>query len=206
AAQAIPLSARIVPLDCRGGLEFAVEWVRPRGYEGAGSPLPDRRGEPSRYWDVTVSGSVPLAQLLTHLYVLVPVLDDEKHYWVGEDEIDKLLRKGAGWLPQHPERELITRRYLKHGRRLTRLALERLAELDDAAAPHDDEGAAPALEALEKPLRLNDQRMERVVQVLREASARSVLDLGCGGGRLLRELVAERQFERIVGVDASTRD
>src|SRR5262245_7411688 len=154
AAQAIPLAARIVPLDCRGGLEFAVRLFAPLGYEVAGSPLPDRRGEPSRYWDVTMSGAVPLAQLLTHLYVLIPVLDDEKHYWVGEDEVDKLLRKGEGWLPQHPERELITRRYLKHGRRLTRLALERLAELDDAAAPDDDD-AAPALEALEKPLRLN---------------------------------------------------
>jgi 3' terminal RNA ribose 2'-O-methyltransferase Hen1 len=138
--------------------------------------------------------------------VLIPVLDDEKHYWVGDDEIDKLLRKGEGWLPQHPERELITRRYLKHGRRLTRLALERLTELDDAAAPADEETATPALDALEQPLRLNDQRMERVVQVLRDAGARSVLDLGCGAGRLIRELLGERQFERIVGVDASTRD
>src|SRR5262245_23556992 len=206
AAQAIPLAARIVPLDCRGGLDLALGLFAPLGYAVAGSPLLDRGGEPSRYWDVTVSGTVPLAQLLSHLYVLIPVLDDEKHYWVGEDEIDKLLRKGDGWLPQHPERELITRRYLKHGRRLTRLALDRLAELDDAAAPADDEAAAPALEALEKPLRLNDQRMERVVEVLREAGARSVLDLGCGGGRLLRELAAERQFERIVGLDASTRD
>jgi 3' terminal RNA ribose 2'-O-methyltransferase Hen1 len=205
AAQAIPLAARILPLDCRGGLDLAIRLFTPLGYEVAGSPIPDRRGEPSRYWDVTVSGTVPLAQLLSHLYVLIPVLDDEKHYWVGEDEIDKLLRKGEGWLPQHPERELITRRYLKHGRRLTRLALERLAELDDATALDDDD-AAPALEALEKPLRLNDRRMERVVEVLREAGARSVLDLGCGAGRLLRELAAERQFERIVGLDASTRD
>jgi len=206
AAQAIPLVARIVPLDCRGGLDFAVRLFAPLGYEVGGSVVLDRRGEPSRYWDVSVSGTVPLAQLLTHLYVLIPVLDDEKHYWVGEDEIEKLLRKGEGWLPQHPERELITRRYLKHGRRLTHLALERLTELDDAAAPDDDDSAAPALEAIEKPLRLNDQRMARVVEVLREAGARSVLDLGCGAGRLIRELLAERQFERIVGVDAATRD
>jgi 3' terminal RNA ribose 2'-O-methyltransferase Hen1 len=206
ATKAIPLVARIMPLDCRGGLELAERLFAPLGYALAGSPIPDRRGGPSRYWDVTISGTVPLAQLLTHLYVLIPVLDDEKHYWVGDDEIDKLLRKGEGWLPQHPERELITRRYLKHGRRLTRLALERLAELDDAAVPDDDDGAAPTLEAIEKPLRLNDQRMERVVEVLRDAGARSVLDLGCGAGRLLRELLAERQFERIVGVDASTRD
>ena len=206
AAQAIPLIARIVPLDCRGGLDLAVRLFAPLGYEVAGTPILDGRGEPSRYWDVSVSATLPLAQLLTHLYVLIPVLDDEKHYWVGEDEIDKLLRKGEGWLPQHPERELITRRYLKHGRRLTRLALERLAELDDTAAPDEGYDAAPALEVLEQPLRLNDQRMERVVQVLRDSGARTVLDLGCGAGRLIHELLNERQFERIVGVDASTRD
>ena len=204
AAQPIPLSARVTPLDCGGGLDLAVRLFAPLGYEVTGSAILDPRGEPSRYWDVTVSGSVPLALLLAHLYVLIPVLDDEKHYWVGEDEIDKLLRKGEGWLPQHPERELITRRYLKHGRRLTRIALERLAEIDDAAAPEED--AAPALEALETPLRLNDQRMARVLQVLRDAGARNVLDLGCGAGRLLRELLADSQFDRIVGVDASTRD
>jgi 3' terminal RNA ribose 2'-O-methyltransferase Hen1 len=206
AEQPIPLAARVVPLDCRGGLDLAVRLFAPLGYKVAGSPVVADGDAPSRYWDVTVSGTVTLAKVLTHLYVLIPVLDDEKHYWVGDDEIEKLLRRGEGWLPQHPERELITRRYLKHGRRLTRLALERLAELDDAVALDDDDNKASSLDTLEQPLRLNDQRMQRVVQVLRDAGARTVLDLGCGSGRLMRELLGERQFERIVGVDASTRD
>jgi 3' terminal RNA ribose 2'-O-methyltransferase Hen1 len=203
AAQAIPLEARIVPLDCHGGLELAARLFEPLGYRLAGVPLAGGTEEPSRYWDVTVSGTVPLAQLLTHLYVLVPVLDDEKHYWVGEDEIDKLLRHGEGWLPQHPERELIARRYLKHGRRLTRLALERLTALDDRPPEADEECASAETGA--EPVRLNDQRLARVVEVLREAGAHSVLDLGCGSGRLLQQLLKERQFDRIVGVDASTR-
>ena len=173
---------------------------------GEKQPVVDRHGEPSDYWDVTLAATVPLAQLLTHLYVLIPVLDDEKHYWVADDEIDKLLRRGAGWLPQHPDRELITRRYLKHGRRLARIALERLAELDDAVAPDEDGAAAASPDVLEEPLRLNDRRMERVVEMLREAGARSVLDLGCGAGRLIQALLKECQFERIVGLDASTRD
>jgi 3' terminal RNA ribose 2'-O-methyltransferase Hen1 len=143
---------------------------------------------------------------ITHLYVLIPVLDDEKHYWVGEDEIEKLLRRGEGWLPQHPERELITRRYLKHGRRLTRDALERLAELDDVAPVNADAAPETVSMSVEEPLRLNDRRMARVVEVLREAGARSVLDLGCGAGRLIQTLLKDRQFERIVGVDASTRE
>jgi len=194
-----------MPLDCRGNLDLAARLFEPLGYWVAGSIIDDRHGQPSRYGDVTIAGSVPLAQLLSHLYVLIPVLDDEKHYWVGDDEVDKLLRHGEGWLPQHPARELIARRYLKHGRRLTRIALERLAELDDSAASDEDAAAAP-LGALEAPLRLNERRLERVVEVLREAGARSVLNLGCGSGRLIQALLKDRQFERIAGVDASTRE
>ena len=58
-----------------------------------------------------------MSELLTHLYVLLPVLDDDKHYWVGDDEVDKLVRHGEGWLAGHPEREVIASRYLKHKRR-----------------------------------------------------------------------------------------
>jgi len=187
-------------------MDLAARLFEPLGYRVTALAIADRRGKPSRYFDVTISGTVPLRQLLTHLYVLIPVLDDDKHYWVGTDEIDKLLRRGEGWLPQHPERELIARRYLKHGRRLTRIALERLAELDDTTT--DDEDATPAaiLDTIEAPLRLNDQRVQRVIEVLRAADARSVLDLGCGSGRLIQELLKDRRFERIVGVDASTRE
>ncbi len=46
--------------------------------------------------------------------MLIPVLDDEKHYWVGDDEVEKLLRRGGDWLPDHPAKEQIARRYLKH--------------------------------------------------------------------------------------------
>jgi 3' terminal RNA ribose 2'-O-methyltransferase Hen1 len=200
AAEAIPLAARIVPLACRGGLPLAAKLFEPLGYTLSGAPL----GEPTRYWDLTVAGTMRLAQLLAHLTVLIPVLDDDKHYWVGEDEIDKLLRRGEGWLAAHPERELIARRYLKHGRRLTRRALERLAELDDAPPADDDADATPAA-PVQEPVRLNDLRIARVVEVLKGCGARSVLDLGCGPGRLLQALLKERQFERVVGVDASTR-
>lgn len=39
---------------------------------------------------------------------------------------------------------------------------------------------------------------------LLRCGARSVLDLGCGGGELLLRLAGESQFERIVGMDIST--
>jgi hypothetical protein len=40
--------------------------------------------------------------------------------------VEKLLRHGEGGLGEHPERELITNRYLKHQKRLAQEALSRL--------------------------------------------------------------------------------
>ena len=68
----------------------------------------------SPYFTVELRGRLRLRDLLTHLTVLIPVLDGAKHYYVGPDEIDKLLRRGADWLVGHPERELIAARYLRY--------------------------------------------------------------------------------------------
>jgi 3' terminal RNA ribose 2'-O-methyltransferase Hen1 len=145
--------------------------------------------------------------LLEHLFVLLPVLDDDKHYWVGDDEVDKLIRRGGDWLGSHPERELITRRYLRHDRRLTRDALARLIEADDSVddpdavqAAHDEQEAA-----IEQPVRLNEQRMDAVVAALRESGSQRIADLGCGQGTLLRALIKESWVDRAVGIDVSWR-
>ncbi|MDA1166521.1 MAG: 3' terminal RNA ribose 2'-O-methyltransferase Hen1, partial [Planctomycetota bacterium] len=126
-----------------------------------------------------------------------------KHYFVGEDELEKLLSKGAGWLASHPEKEQITRRYLKHRHSLFREALARLVE-PELADTGDDEIEAKE-ETLERPLSLNEQRHGAVLAALRASGARQVLDLGCGEGKLLRELLSDKQFERIVGMDVSIR-
>ena len=195
AGQALPLSARLVPLRCRGGAGVARALFEPLGYTVQAEPC----GE-SAYFDVTISATVTLSALLSHLYVLIPVLDDQKHYWVGEDEIEKLLKHGEGWLPAHPAKDMIARRYLKHQKRLSRLALERL-ELDDDALPEFE-----ADDVTPPKRRLNDERLACVLAVLKEAGAQSVLDLGCGSGSLLALLLRDRQFTRILGLDASSRD
>jgi 3' terminal RNA ribose 2'-O-methyltransferase Hen1 len=197
----IELSARLTPLRCRGGLDLARALFEPLGYALTAT----RVGE-SSYWDVTLSATTRVSQLLTHLYVLIPVLDDQKHYWVTEDEIEKLIRHGEGWLQSHPARDLITRRYLKHQGRLTRLALERLETADGSTTESDDvidttTDAPPAPRQ-----RLHDQRLDRVAEELKASGAASVLDLGCGSGKLLGRLIKDRQFTRVCGVDASSRD
>lgn len=205
----LPLEATISALPCGGDGTFLKRLFDPLGYEvTAERALLDEAhpewGE-SRYHRVKLAATLPLHALLSHLYVLIPVLDGDKHYWVGDDEVEKLVRHGEGWLASHPERETIARRYLKHRRSLVDDALAQLVD-GDLAAP--DEAAAKAgaeEEPLEQPLHLHDQRLEVVRDALKTAGAASVLDLGCGEGRLLRLLLGERQFARLTGLDVSHR-
>ena len=146
-----------------------------------------------------------MQDLLSHLYVLIPVLDDEKHYWVGDEEVDKLLRHGEGWLAAHPEQQLIAKRYLKRQGRLVRTALAQLVEEDNPDPDSAQENHAIEEAAVEKPISLNQQRLEAVVAALKQSGAKRVLDLGCGEGRLLRALLQDKTFEEIVGVDVSYR-
>ncbi len=210
AAMPIPLEARIDVLPVRGGERLLRALFEPLGYavEGVRAPLDEQFPEwgESSYYTVTIRGTTTLADLLTHLYVLVPVVDNQKHYFVGSDEVEKLLDKGADWLARHPEKEEITRRYLKFKPTLFREALSRLLQ-EEAPGDVDDE-ARPSEkpeETLEKPLNLHEQRLGAVLAVLRASGARRVIDLGCGEGKLLRELLTEMQFEEIVGMDVSLR-
>ncbi len=209
AATPIPLEAFLPALPTRGGADIVRRLFAPLGYEIeiAEHPLDPQFPEwgTSRVVSLTLRGTVRLADLLTHLYVLVPVLDATKHYYFAEDEIEKLLRRGEGWLALHPERELITGRYLKR-RPLVRAALERLmAEEEPAVVEEASEEPPKPSPAEERRQSLHDQRLAAVLDQLHQSGAHSVLDLGCGEGRLLRLLLAERQFERILGMDISYR-
>ena len=206
-SQALPLTATLAVVPCRGGADLLKRLFEPLGYRVSATPhvldpaFPDWGASP--YFTLTLENTLPLQALLQHLYVLIPVLDNDKHYWVGADEVEKLLARASEWLPTHPEKELITRRYLKYDFRLTRDALARLApdeepDPDAAEAAHDQEEAE-----IEQPLSLNAQRIGSVLAVLKSAGATSVVDLGCGEGNLLRELLREKQFSRILGVDVS---
>ncbi|QMW68060.1 3' terminal RNA ribose 2'-O-methyltransferase Hen1 [Mumia sp. ZJ1417] len=210
ADRAIPLEIAIPVLPCRGGPTIADRLFAPLGWtvEAEAIPLDERFPEwgDSRYVRLRLTGDVRLADALNQLHVLLPVLDESKHYWQGPDEVDKLLRSGEGWLATHPDQELITRRYLGRRGALTRVALARLAELgddvEDAVSPAEDEEALQP-EAARIPL--NAQRHDAVHQALLELGARSVVDLGCGPGQLVERLVATPSFTRITGTDVSVR-
>ncbi|MEM7154517.1 MAG: 3' terminal RNA ribose 2'-O-methyltransferase Hen1 [Myxococcota bacterium] len=207
ADEAIPLEARLAVLPTRGGDTLLRALFEPLGYT-----LEIERHEldpdfphwgDSIYCTVTLRGTLRLQDLLRHLTVLIPVLDDNKHYWVGREEIEKLLTRGEGWLATHPEREQIAQRYLKHRRSLAREAMQRLADEDEPELQAADERKGREEEQLERPLSLNDQRMQAVLSALRRNGVRRVVDVGCGEGKLLRHFVRDKTFERIVGMDVS---
>ncbi|HEY4456782.1 MAG TPA: 3' terminal RNA ribose 2'-O-methyltransferase Hen1 [Pseudonocardiaceae bacterium] len=203
AASALPLELHVPALPCRGGAELATRLFEPLGWTVRAEPIPLDDTFPSwgesRYVDLRLTGTVRLADALNHLYVLLPVLDDAKHYWVSQDEVDKLIRVGEGWLADHPEKELISRRYLAHQGRLTRSALDRLADLDDT------EPAEPDPEPSETGISLARQRRGAVLAALRASGARRIGDLGCGEGALVGDLLADNQFTHVVAADVSSR-
>jgi 3' terminal RNA ribose 2'-O-methyltransferase Hen1 len=234
AAARMPLEIRVPALRCRGGAALVRRVFEPLGWRVEASaalldPAFPSWGE-SPYVDVRLVGEIRLADALNQLYVLLPALDDAKHYWVTADEVDKLIRAGSGWLAGHPEQALISRRYLAHQWSLTRAALARLADVDDIdpeeidnAVPPEETTPAGPEPARPEPtgtgptgaqgsgaepgpaLPLREQRRGAVLAVLRAAGARRVGDFGCGDGTLVRDLLADRAIEQVVAVDVSVR-
>jgi 3' terminal RNA ribose 2'-O-methyltransferase Hen1 len=207
--QKLPLIATVDVLPCRAGEGFLRRLFEPLGYRVSANrhPLDEQFPEWGEgvYFSVRLEGNLTLHDLLTHLYVLIPVLDGDKHYWIGQDEVEKLLRHGEGWLASHPERDQIVNRYLKRRQHLAREALERLLDDDQQSVDEQAESAAEEEQEVEKKISLNEQRQNAVMDALKMSGAKSVLDLGCSTGNLLRRLLQDRQFERIFGLDVSNR-
>lgn len=204
--QALPLEITVPVLPCAGGAEVARELFEPLGWTVTADPIPLDPEIPdwgdSRYVSLTLTGRVVLAQALRQLYVLLPVLDDAKHYWVSTDEVDKLVRAGEGWLVDHPAQELIMRRYLAHQRSMVDDAVSRLAEVDDTLPEQfaPDEESAPAHT---QRIPLAGLRRDAVLQALSDVGAATVIDVGCGEGALLRVLLHDSRFRRVAGTDVS---
>jgi len=202
------LTANITMLPCRGEQDKLKSVFEPLGYEVSyetfvtDENFPDWGG--SKYVNLAISGKLRLRDLLKHLFVLIPVFDRQKHYWVGPDEVEKWLRIGEDWLPSHPEKAYITGRYLNRCRSLVNMAFERLAAVSEAAGEmlEAEEVKETDLNS-EAKLSLNAQRLGSVVAALKNHGAKRVIDIGCGEGNLLNLLVKERQFTNITGVDVS---
>ena len=191
------LSASITMFPCREDTEMLNRVFNPLGYEISWDSfhLDEKFPEwgKGQYVNLKLRGEVRLSDLLKHLYVLIPVFDKQKHYWIGEGEVEKLFTHGEGWLENHPEKHFITRRYFKKIRRFTQLAIERLDHTSDVQNGTEEP----------ETIRLNTLRLNAVFSELKESGAKSVIDMGCGEGHLLQLLLADKNFTSIAGVDVS---
>ena len=198
------VSISVIPAP-KGGEVLIRKLFEPLGYEveltrhQLDSKFPEW-GD-SKYFTLNLKHTITTKELLSHLYVLIPTLDNDKHYFVSENEIEKLLQKGEGWLKVHPEKEQIIRRYLINLNSLSRQALERLSEGEVVGDLTDE--LVEKTENQKRKETLHDKRIKLVAEKLSESGAKRVLDLGCGEGKLMRLLIKQKQFSEIVGMDVS---
>ena len=199
----LDLTARLASLKDNGDTELAKQLFEPLGYRVTVSrtQLDEKFPEwgSSPYIDLTISGKVKLSELLNHIYVLIPVFDKQKHYYMAEDEIKKLLEHGEGWLADHPQKEKITRRYFTARKSYARRAMDILNE-NEGADTVEEEQETPEKEVFTP---LNTQRMETVRDAVLASGAASVIDLGCGECRLTSLLLNEQQIRRVAACDVS---
>lgn len=207
--QSLPLEIALdVVAAPKGGEILIRKFFEPLGYSLQLERVPLSAKFPewgdSRNYRFKGSINAPLHQVLSHLYVLMPALDSNKHYYIGDQEVEILLKKGEGWLKEHPEREQITRRFLRDLKGMARHALERLTEGEPMV--EEEEPTTEPAEVKELRKGLHQQRLEKARDALVRSGAERVLDLGCGEGKLIRLLLKERQFKHILGMDVSYRE
>lgn len=201
----LDLTACVHMLPCRGNDNLPQEIFEPLGYTVSvkrfmlDEKFPEW-GE-NDYIDLTISGNVRLSELLNHLYVLIPVFDRQKHYYVSEDEIEKLIKHGEGWLSSHPARDKIINRYFNMKKSFAHKAIDRLTE--SANETNSDEESIQSNETKEKFISLNTKRLNAVLEAVRESGAESVIDIGCGECKLTSMLLDERQIRKVAAADVS---
>lgn len=206
--QALPLTVQLSVVSAPAGGESLIRSLfEPLGYDVQCTrytldPKFPEWGD-SRYYTLVLNNELSLKDLLSHLYVLLPALDNDKHYYVGEREIEKLLKKGKGWLENHPEKEQITSRYLLHFKSLKRMALSQLVAAEEAEEKQTEELSEEVKVQREKKERLHDKRLKTVFNQIKATGAKKVLDLGCGEGKLIRLFLRSSQFTEIAGMDIS---
>lgn len=137
---------------------------------------------------LALSGSQTLQDALRHLFVLIPVIDNYKHYFIDEKEIEKLERYGEGWLEGHPLRDMIYRQALR---------FKEIYSLVEGSNP-DAAADQPA-----KKVRLNDLRYEKIVETAQSLDPKTIVDFGSGEGKLSVRLAFMDGVKEILAVEPS---
>jgi 3' terminal RNA ribose 2'-O-methyltransferase Hen1 len=171
-----------------------IELFNPLGYEvkisyGEANYQMDIKNKSTARF-IVLKGLTTLQNGLRQLFVLIPVLDNYKHYYIDEKEIEKIERYGEGWLDTHPQRETIFRRAL------------RFKELYRSV--EKDTGTNQKGKVLENKVRLNDLRYEKIVDCINNLNNKeSIVDFGSGEGKLSVRLGFVKGVREILAVEPS---
>lgn len=188
---ALTVSIPVVP--CGGDADLPRRLFEPLGWDVTAIPVQLDPHLPtwgnSDFVSLTLTGEHTVQSALRHLYVLLPVLDDVKHYWVGPDEADKLIRVAGEWLASHPDSALIMSRYLARRRDLVESVVDRLIP-EQAEAQIEVPRPDPPLARL---------RIDAVSATLQRLPVRTIVDIGCGEGKLIEALMPHARFDKLVG-------
>ena len=198
------LTAKLFSLKDGGYNELAKQLFEPLGYEVSIEQylLDDKFQEwgNSPYINLTISNTIKLCDLLNHIYVLIPVFDKQKHYYIESSEINKLLTHGQGWLENHPYKEKIVNRYFSIKKDYAKTVLENFLSNE---SKEEDINSNEISEETTKKTSLNNLRLQKVKDVVLSSGASSVIDLGCGEGKLTELLLKEPQIKKITACDVS---
>ena len=141
---------------------------------------------------LTISGAVTLQKALQQLFVLIPVMDNYKHYFIDESEVEKIQRYGEGWLDTHPEREFIIRKALR---------FKEIYSLMKENTEIEEEEKIP------KSPRLNELRYDKIIETINDLpTKKSVVDFGSGEGKLAACLGFVVGVQEILAVEPSERE
>jgi 3' terminal RNA ribose 2'-O-methyltransferase Hen1 len=201
------LEARIFAFEERGLAKDAFEAL---GYETDVTPhvLDDEHPSwgLSPYADVRVRKNETVTELLQHLHVMLSALPKpSKNESATKEVAERLLRVSGTWLADHPMRNKLVWRYLSYDRALASDVMDKLActTSEDTASDGATSDDATDAEPKAKHVPLHTQVLDTVSAIIRESGCTSVLDAGCGDGKLVRLLLGIEQVERIGAADVS---
>jgi 3' terminal RNA ribose 2'-O-methyltransferase Hen1 len=148
---------------------------------------------------INVKGHVTVQQALRHLFILIPVIDNYKHYFIDEREIEKLERYGEGWLDEHPLREYIIRQSLRFSELIHKVQIPLSIDEEELSKNEVEKEESP-----EPKVRLNELRYQAIVEKVKSLSLKdNIVDLGSGEGKLSVRLGEIPGVKEILAVEPS---
>jgi len=166
-----PISSRLTDEEIRNIWE-------PLGYEVTINTMTDAK----RARFLTLTNTITLKKALQQIFILIPVMDDYKHYFIDEAERERLENYGEGWLETHPMREFIYKKAL------------RFKQLYMSEEENEQKVNKPSL---------NTRRYETIADAVTALKPKTVIDMGAGEGKLSMLLAQIDSITNLYSVDPS---